>query len=139
MTTGEKLVVGGAALMLIASFLPWYSVSLGPLGSFHRSGWQSPGALWSVLALLISLGFAGIILGRKFGNLQLPDLGQFTWGQAALAAGAVVALCILLKLINESSSMAIGFFLGIIAAALVAVGGYFRYTEENAAGGVKRV
>ena len=137
MTLGEKLAVGGAVLMLIASILPWYSVDLGPV-SFNRNGWQSPGALWSVLAVLISLGFAGVILARKFGNVQLPDLGQFTWGQVALAAGGLVALCIILKLINESSSMAIGFFLGIIAAAAVAAGGYFRYTEEQGAGGVQR-
>jgi len=138
MTTGEKLAVGGAALMLIASFLPWYSVDLGQFGSFNRSGWQSPGAMWSVLAVLISLGFAGVILARKFGNVQLPDLGQFTWGQAALAAGGLVALCIILKIINESSSMSFGFFLGIIAAAAVAAGGYLRYTEEQGSGGAQR-
>ena len=138
MTTGEKLAVGGAALMLIASFLPWYSIDIGEFGSFSRNGWQSPGALWSVLAVIISVGFAGIILARKFGNVQLPDLGQFTWGQAALAAGGAVALCIIIKLVNESSFMAFGFFLGIIAAALVAAGAYFRYTEEQGAGGAQR-
>jgi len=137
MTLGEKLAVGGAALMLIASFLPWYSVDLGEFGSFSRSGWQSPGAIWSVLAVIISVGFAGVIVARKFGNVQLPDLGQFTWGQAALAAGGAVALCIIIKLVSESSSMAFGFFLGIIAAAAVAAGGYLRYTEEQGAGGVK--
>ncbi len=63
--------------------------------------------------------------------MKLPDLGQFTWGQAALAAGGVVVLCIVLKLINESSHMSIGFFLGIIAAAVVGAAGYFRYTEEQ--------
>lgn len=137
MTLGEKLAVGGAALMLIASFLPWYSIDIGEFGSFSRNGWQSPGAIWSVLAVIISVGFAGVILARKFGNVQLPDLGQFTWGQAALAAGGAVVLFIIIKLVSESSFMAFGFFLGIIAAALVAAGGYFRYTEEQGAGGVK--
>lgn len=137
MTLGEKLAVGGAALMLIASFLPWYSIDIGEFGSFSRNGWQSPGAIWSVLAVIISVGFAGVIIARKFGNVQLPDLGQFTWGQAALAAGGAVPLFIIIKLVSESSFMAFGFFLGIIAAVAVAAGGYFRYTEEQGAGGVK--
>jgi hypothetical protein len=141
LTMGQKLVLGGALVMLIASILPWYKVSfdLGPLGSssVSRNGWQSPGAIWSILAVLISLGFAGLIVAKEFGNVTLPDLGGFTWGQAALAAGALVALCIVIKLINESSHLSIGFFVGIIAAAAVAAGGYFRYTEEGA-GGVRR-
>ena len=143
LTMGQKLVLGGALLMLIASFLPWYKVSfgfeeLGISGSVSRNGWQSPGALWSILALLISLAFAGVIIAKEFGNVQLPDLGQITWGQAALGAGGLVALCVIIKLINESSHLSIGFFLGIIAAAAIAAGGYFRYTEEQGAGGVRR-
>lgn len=137
MTLGEKLASGGGLLMLIASILPWYKVSFDIPGivssSVSRNGWQSPGAIWSILAVLISVAFASVVVARKFGNVQLPDLGQFTWGQAALAAGGLVALCIILKLINEHSHMSIGFFLGIIAAGVVAAAGYLRYTEEQVA------
>ena len=140
MTLGEKLVCGGAILMLIASFLAWYKVDFGIEGiavsSVSRNGWQSPGAIWSILAVIISLALAGSILGARFGNMRLPELGQFTWGQAYLAGGALVAICLVIKLVNESSYLSIGFFLGIVAAALVAAGGYLIYSEEKGGAGV---
>jgi hypothetical protein len=135
LSLGEKLVAGGGVLMLIASFLPWYKIDFGleefGLGSFTANGWESPGAIWSVLAVLVGLVMAAAVLAPKLGNVQLPALGQYTWGQAHLALGALVALFILLKLINESSSISYGFFLGIIAAAALAGGGYMMYTEEK--------
>lgn len=135
LSLGEKLVAGGGVLMLIASFLPWYKIDFGlaefGLGSVTRSGWQSPGGLWSVLAIFIAVAMAVAVLGPKFANLKLPALGQYTWGQAHLALGGLVAVLILLKLLAESSYISYGFFLGIIAAAALAAGGYMLYTEEK--------
>lgn len=133
LSLGEKLIVGGGILMLIASFLPWYSVDLGieGFGSITRNGWESPGAIWSILATLIAVVMAGAVLALRFGNMNAPDMGSITLGQAFLGAGAAVAVFVLLKLINESSSIAFGFFLGIIAAAALAAGGYLLYTEEK--------
>ncbi len=69
MTLGEKLAAGGGLLMLIASILPWYKVSFEITGivssSVSRNGWQSPGAIWSVLAVLISVGFASLVVARN--------------------------------------------------------------------------
>ena len=136
LSLGEKLIAGGGLLMLIASFLPWYKIDFGieELGfssSVTRNGWESPGAIWSVLAVILAVAMAVAVLGPKFGNMRLPALGQYSWGQAMLAAGAIVAVFILLKLINESSYLSYGFFLGIIAAAALAAGGYMLYTEEK--------
>jgi len=70
MPLGEKIIVPAAVVLLIDSFLPWYhvSVSLGVLGSVsaNRSGWQSPGAIWSILAMLLGLVMAGIIVATRF-------------------------------------------------------------------------
>ena len=42
LSLAQKLVAGGGVLMLIASFMPWYSFS--ELGfSFTQSGWDAPG------------------------------------------------------------------------------------------------
>jgi hypothetical protein len=130
LSNGEKLIAGGGILMLIASFLPWYKVSV--LGfSVSFNGWEAPGAIWSVLAVIISVILAAAVLAPKLGNMQLPNLGTVTYGQVFLGGGVLVALCIILKLINESSSMSYGFFLGILAAAAIAGGGYLLYTEEK--------
>lgn len=133
LSLGEKAVAGGGILMLIASFLPWYRVSF--LGiSVSANGWEDPGAFFSILAVIISVALAGAVLASKFGNVQLPALGGFSWGQAYLAGGALVALLIVLKFLNESSSMSFGFFLGIIAAAAVAYGGFLLFSEDKGSG-----
>ena len=133
LSLGEKLIGGGGILMLIASFLPWYSIDLGIAGfdSINRNGWQSPGAIWSILAVLIGVVMAVAAVAPKLANMRLPDLGSITWGQALLALGALTVLLIFLKLIAESSYLSFGFFLGIIAAIALAAGGYLMYTEEK--------
>lgn len=131
LSNGEKVVVVAGVVMLIASFLPWYKVEFLDVASITRNGWESPGALWSVLATLLGVVMAGAILGSKFGNVKLPDLGNYTWGQAYIAGGGLALLFIIIKLINESSSMSYGFFLGIIAAIGLAGGGYLLYMEEK--------
>ena len=134
LSMGEKLVVGGGILLFIAGFLPWYSIDLGPIGDFTRNGWQSPGAIWSFLAIIIGLVMAGSILAAKFGNVALPALGTFSYGQAYLAGGALVILLLLIKLINESSYMSFGFFLGILCGIALAAGGYLIYSEDKGSG-----
>ena len=133
LSLSEKLIAGGGLLMLIASFLPWYSIDFGieGFGSVSRNGWESPGAIWSMLAVLLGIAMVVAALGPKFAGITLPDLGGVTWGQVMLGAGALIALFIILKLINESSYLDFGFFLGIIAAAALAAGGYLMYTEEK--------
>jgi hypothetical protein len=137
LSTGEKLIVGAGILILIASFLPWYEIDFGLEGigdlSVSRNGWESPGAIWSILATLIGVAMAGSIVAMRFGNVALPDLGgSMTWGMLYLGGGVVAVLCILIKLLDESSYLAFGFYLGIIAAIALAAGGYMLYSAEKA-------
>ena len=98
-----------------------------------RNGLQSPGALWSTLAILIGIAMAGTIAAVKFGNVQLPALGgSMTWGMLYLGGGGAAVALIVIKFLNESSSLSFGFFLGFIAAVALAAGGYLLYTEEKA-------
>ena len=134
LSTGEKLISGGGILLLIASFLPWYKVSVS-FGEFSASasanGWQDPGAIFSILAVILGVLMVGAVLGPKFGNMQLPALGSITWGQAFLGAGAAILVLVVIKFLNESSSISYGFFLGFIAAVALAAGGYLMYIEEK--------
>ena len=139
MSMGEKLVSGGGILMLIASILPWHRVSFDSDFldlTINRSAWQSPDALWSILATLIAVALAASVLAVKFANVQLPALGSITWGTAYGAGGAAVALFVLLKLISETDYLGYGLYLGIVAAAAIAYGGYLLYSEEKS--GVRR-
>jgi len=131
MSNGEKLIAGGGVVLLVASFLPWYSIDLGGLATFSRNGWQSPGALWSLLAVIIGVIMAAAVLAPKFGNVSLPDLGSITWPQAHLGLGGLAVVLLIIKFINESSYLSFGFYLGFLAAIALAAGGYLYFTEHG--------
>jgi hypothetical protein len=58
-----------------------------------------------------------------------------------LAGGTLAFLFVLIKLLNESSNTAFGFYLGLIASAGLAIGGYLMAREAGelpgALGGAK--
>ncbi len=133
--TPQKLIAGGGILLLVASFLPWYKVSLsfGDLGglSFTANGWQAPGALFSILAVLAGIVLVGSILGPLFSDMKLPDLGSVSWIQARLGLGGGALALVIIKFLSESSSLSYGFYLGLIAAAAMAAGSYMLYQEDK--------
>ncbi len=125
MSNGEKLIAGGGILLLVAAFLPWYSIDFG------RNGLQSPGAIWSLLAVVIGVIMAAAILAPKFTDVKLPDLGSITWPQAHLGLGVGALLLVVIKFLSESSFLGFGFYLGFIAAVALAAGGYLYFTENG--------
>ncbi len=136
---GEKIILIAGPLLFIDSFLPWYSISFEAFGfseSITRSAWQSPGALWSMLAVLIGLVMTGLVAAVRFGNVKLPELPDpVTWGRLQLGLGGAAALFVVIKLINESSFLGFGFYIGIIVVIALAAGGFLTYQEEQQGGG----
>jgi len=133
MSMGEKIIIIAGVLLFIVGFLPWYSVDLGPFGTFTRSGWESPGAIWSILAVFIGLAMAGVVIVKGLTNVEIPDnVGGLSWPKILLGGGVAALAFVLIKLLNESSSMGFAFYLGIIAAGALAVAGFLMYREEGA-------
>jgi hypothetical protein len=87
---GGQIIVVAALVLFIDGFLPWYSVDLGPFGSVDRSGWESPGAIWSMLAILIGLAMGGLIVAKALmAPGTIPDnISGFTWPKILLGAAA---------------------------------------------------
>ena len=136
LSMGDKIMLIAGPLLLIDSFLPWYRVTydLGTFGSgsISRSGWQSPGAIWSILAVLIAVVLAGGIAAMNFANVKMPALPQgVTWARVDLGAAVAAALFILLKLLGESSHLGFGFFIGIILVAALVVGAGLNFQAER--------
>jgi hypothetical protein len=135
---GEKAVAGGGILMLIASFFDWWHYS--SLGfDVGEGGWGEPASIWSILAILISIVLAGIVLATRFGNMKMPDLPQgVTWGMVYGGGAALVVLFMLLKAWRisavEVGGFGIGFWIGVVAAAAIAYGGYVLYSADKGAG-----
>lgn len=132
MSLGEKIILIAGPLLLIASFLPWYDVDLGPFGSITRSGWESPGALWSMLAVIIGLIMSAQVAIARFTSVQMPALPEgVTWGRVHLGLGIAAVVFVLIKLINESSSLGFGFYLGILLTIALAAGGFLMFQAER--------
>ncbi len=147
LSIGEKVILVAAVLLFIIGFLPWYHVGGGTVDvggitvanvpSVDRSGWQSPGQFWSILAILLGLAMAAVIVVKtlaKEGTLP-PNVGGVSWPKIHLGAGVAALLFVLIKLLNESSYLGFGFYVGIIATAALAAGGFLLFREEMAAGG----
>ncbi len=140
LSTPEKAIAGGGVLMLVASLLDWWHVSGSGFGSAGQSGWGSPGSIWGILAILLSIALAGVVLSTRLGNVQMPALPEsLTWGKVWGGGAAAIVVFMLLKAwrITEVpiGGFGIGFFLGALAAAAIAYGGYMLYTEEKARAG----
>jgi hypothetical protein len=132
----EKAVAGGGVLMLIASFFDWWHYSVSGFGSVGEGGWGEPGSIWGILAILLSLVLGGIVVATKLGNMQMPALPQgVTWDQVWGGGAAAVVVLMLLKawriMAAPVGGFGIGFFLGVIAAAAIAYGGYMMYMEQK--------
>jgi hypothetical protein len=142
----EKAIAGGGILMFIASFFDWWHASsqsveiegLGRIssGSFGASGWDAPGDIWSILAILVSVALAGIVIATKLGNVQMPALPpSLTWGQVWGGGAALVVVLMLLKawriLAAPYGGFGIGFFIAVVATVAIAYGGYMMYAEEK--------
>jgi len=133
LSIGEKIIVIAGLVLFIDGFLPWYSVDLGPFGDYTRSGWQSPGGIWSLLAILIGIAMSGVVAVKALTEGVIPDnVGGVSWPKIFLGGGVGAALLILIKLLNESSYLGFGFYIGIICAAALAVAGVLLYREEMA-------
>ena len=133
---GEKIIIIAGIVLLIDGFLPWYSVSAefgGVKVSASANGWESPGAIWSMLAILIGLAMSGVVAVKALTEGVIPEnVSGVTWPKIFLGGGVAVALLVLIKLLNESSHLGFGFWIGIICAAALAVGGVLLYREEMA-------
>ena len=96
----DRFIAGGAVLIFILSFFPWYTVSYkGALGGFNGFGtsgsvnaWNAYG--WNKLAIILALAAGAVVIARLMGaldNVQLPAGVNFiTAGVSGLATVILV-------------------------------------------------
>lgn len=139
LSLGEKIIlIAGPLLLIDVLFLPWYKVSVDfGFGEVSASftGTEDPGAIWSILAMLIGVGLTALVAVTRFTSVQMPALPQgVTWARVYLGAAVLAGIFILLKLLDESSHMSYGFFLGIILVGAMIAGGFLMFQEEQQGG-----
>lgn len=117
----EDWMVGGGALILIIDllFLAWHSV-----GPFDLVGTDAPGGAWGVLALIATIiVLVDLALARFSPATQIPTT-QLGRDLTRTAIAAVALLFVIIKLIDNTSYLAYGTWVGLILAIIIVVGAW---------------
>jgi hypothetical protein len=144
LTMGDRVIAISGIVLFIFSFFDW----LGYEAKGTLSGLDlGAGNAWdfTLLWLAVLLGIAMVVLvALKAFDVKLPDLGGTSWGLVLLIMGATAFAFVLIKLIvgpnvpdlaedAVDGTRKFGIFVGLLATAGLAVGGYLRFQEDKSA------
>lgn len=134
LSTPRKIALAAAVVLLIDSFLPWYHISIGVIGSVNASGWHGVG----VVAWLLTIVLLALEGSRIAGMLPLDDARAEL---ATLAAAAGVVLFGLIYVIVRLSDgyLGFGFYIGLVALVVLAVGAFGMFRSGDAMGTLKNL
>jgi hypothetical protein len=129
LSTGSKLLLGGAVLLFFDLFLTWQNLPLDFGKNAHAT--QSLDA-WDFWGLLIGLLTVGLIGAVAFGELN-EDLELDSRFELALlgASSLVLAITILKNVRDDASAWAS--YAGVVLAAVMTVGAFLDWREAREA------
>lgn len=149
LSTGEKIAGVAAVLLFIFMFFDWYSVDVSVNGGAFVGTASGGGDAWEAFSLIDLFLLLTVIVTIAAVTIELTDaLIEPPVSMSSIVAilGGISVLLILYRIIDTPSagsfpgvsvdvSPAVGIFLGLIAAAGVAYGGYRAMQEEGASFG----
>ncbi len=130
-------VMGGGALVFIASFMPWWGASVRGYGSVSTSGWSAGFTAW--FPILLSIALAVLVVLRVMEVYKLPQL-PVGLAVVYLAASGLALLLVIIRLATIPSGGGgfgfsygprIGIFLGIIGIAAQAVFSFLTFKASG--------
>lgn len=127
LSTAHKIAIGGALVLLIDSFLNWYSVSAFGV-SIGINAWDAGFLAWGAVVAGVA---AGVVLALKAMGKHDTQAGGKSAEQIAMILGIASFVLAVLRLVTETSYMAFGLFVGIAAAAAVAYGAWTASKEAG--------
>lgn len=145
LNTGEKIAGVSAVLLFIFMFFDWFGVEVSGAGGFSGSVPGAAGSAWDALDYIpIFLVIAIVVaLASAFVRLTEADFEPpISFNVAVTVLGGLSFLLILFRIIDPPSfgsfggvsvdgTVEFGIFLGLIAAAGIAYGGYRGMQEEG--------
>ncbi|MGH7723299.1 MAG: hypothetical protein ACRENL_10815 [Candidatus Dormibacteria bacterium] len=148
-TNGDSAIGIGLIVALIAVFLPWYSASFncgGVVGCGGLSSSVSVGGLsyWSgwLFFLAVLVGLALFVIRTFVSSVTLPPLPQTDAMIFAIIGVFMVVMALLWLLTGSgttvsgpgySAGASFGLYIGLIAAIVVAVGGFLKRSDPQPA------
>ena len=135
-TTNDWIIAGGCIAVFIGVFLPWIGAEVcfggicagGNVNGFHYF-------LQGTIPWLLAIAILAVMIIRKFvPNVNLPDkVGNFTWNQVILAASALAAVLVVLRLLTGDSGLdrKLGLFLSAAGTIAMVVGSFLKYQANE--------
>lgn len=125
LNTGEQVAAGSALALLVCMFFGWFN-----FGFTAQSAWESLHYISPILAVAIAFT-VGVALVKASGK----SLGDVPDGSTIFVLGCIATALVLFRLIDPvsypgaegfeaSGSVEAGLFLGLLASAGIAAGGY---------------
>jgi uncharacterized membrane protein YhaH (DUF805 family) len=142
LSTGEKIAGVSAILLFIFTFFDWFKVS----ASNEFVSVSVGGSAWDALDVIPIILLIAIVAAIGVAVVRLTDADfepSISMNSVVAILGIISVLLILYRIISPPSSdfsgisvdPAVGIFLGLIAAAGIAFGGYKAMQEEGASFG----
>lgn len=130
----DRFIAGGALVLLIVSFFPWRTSSL---GGGHASAWGSGSYGWPKLAILLALVAGGIVIARLMGALNDVTLPAGI-NLITLAFTGLATLILLLQFVFGFKSFfgvslhpGFGYYVGLLVSAAMT---YFAFLNFKVSG-----
>jgi 4-amino-4-deoxy-L-arabinose transferase-like glycosyltransferase len=138
LSPAERIIALCGAALLILSIFPWFGFGADPF-EIRQDAWDNP---LTLLAVIIGVVMAAQVIAARSTKAKTPP--KVKWGQVHLVLGAVAFGLVLLQYLigDEYSAPGIsidlerkaGLFLGLLASAGLAYGGFRKSKEPEAAG-----
>ncbi len=145
LSTGEKIAGASAILLFIFMFFDWFSVDVSVSGGSLALTASEGGNAWDALDVIPIFLMIAIIAAVGVAVIRLTDAvfePSVSVNAVVAALGGLAVILILYRIISPPDagsapgvsvdvSPAVGIFLGLIAAAGIAYGGYRAMQEEG--------
>ena len=150
LSTGDRVIAVSGIVLFIAGFLNWFGYGDEEIAEAAEAAGQSSsengfGFTLPLIAILIGVAMV-VVVALKLFDVKLGQPGSFTWGQVMLVAGSVAFAFVLIKTIagvdvdtggidiDVDIDRKVGLFIGLVASAGLAAGGYLKFREDQGSG-----
>jgi uncharacterized membrane protein YhaH (DUF805 family) len=149
LSTGEKISAVSAVLLFIFMFFDWFGAKVEGVPGFSGSV-EAGGSAWDALDVIPIFLMLAIVVALAVAVIRLTDADvepPVSMNAIVAALGGLAVLLILYRIINPPGdgdalagvgvdiTLKLGIFLGLLAAAGIAYGGYSAMREEGASFG----
>jgi hypothetical protein len=144
LSRGEKISAASAVLLFVCMFLDWFGARVSGVSGFSGSVESAGGSAWDTLEVIPIFLMLAIVLAIGVAVVRLTDADlelSISLNAIVAAGGALAVLLILYRIfdppgfglagVGVDTTLRLGIFLSLVAAAGIAYGGYSAMRREG--------